>query len=178
MELTTNNLEVSHMFNMDEFDDLFQRMSRPFLDIEDIWYELKNSSKMQTFGPYYYGYSATLGPDGRPVIKEYGNIRPSLIPNAENREPLVETIADEKEKTLKVVAEMPGVDKKDIKIEVVGRTINVDAEHGKRKYHAKLPIKQLVDENSVKATYANGILEIKFRLKEEDRPKGKTVTIE
>jgi HSP20 family protein len=78
MELTTNNLEVSHMFNMDEFDDLFQRMSRPFLDIEDIWYELKNSSKMQTFGPYYYGYSATLGPDGRPVIKEYGNIRPSL----------------------------------------------------------------------------------------------------
>src|SRR5574337_1621636 len=86
-------------------------------------------------------------------------------------------IIDGKEKILKVVAEMPGIEKKDIKIDVVGSIINIDAEHGERKYHAKIPIRQKIDENSVKATYANGILEMKFKLKEEDVPKGKIVTV-
>ena len=112
------------------------------------------------------------------MVKEYGNVRPGLLPTAETREPLVDVIVDDKEKTLKLVAEMPGVEKKDIKTEVIGRTVNIDAEHGDRKYHAKVPIKHKVDEDSVKAAYANGILEVSFKLKEEDRPKGKTVTVE
>ena len=166
------------MMESDEFDILFQRMMRPFKGLDEMWDELKSSANAQTFGPYYYGYSVTVGPDGKPVVKEYGNVRPSLLPTAETREPFADVIIDDKEKALKVVAEMPGVEKKDIKIEVVGRTILIDAEHEERKYHAKIPIKHKVDENSVKATYANGILEVKFQLKEEERPKGKTVEVE
>jgi HSP20 family protein len=139
---------------------------------------MKSSDNVQTFGPYYYGYSMTVGPDGKPVVKEYGNVRPGLLPTSEIREPFVDVIVDDKEKILKVVAEMPGVEKKDIKIEVIGRTVNLDAENGDKKYHTKIPIKQKVDEDSVKATYANGILEVKFKLKEEDRPQGKRVTVE
>ena len=67
---------------------------------------------------------------------------------------------------------------KDVKVEVIGHTVNIDAEHADRKYHTKIPIKQKVDEDSVKATYANGILELKFNLKENVRPKGKTVPVE
>ena len=166
------------MFGMDEFDTLFRRMTRPFMDIDDIWDELKASSNLQTFGPYYYGYTVTIGPDGKPVVREYGNVRPGLLPTSETREPFVDVLVDDKEKVLKIVAEMPGVEKKDIKIEVVGRTANLDAEHGDKKYHAKIPIKQKVDEDSVKAAYSNGILEVRFKLKEEDKPKGKTVEVE
>lgn len=162
----------------DEFDGFFQRMLQPFKELDDVWNEMRNSANIQTFGPYYYGYSVTVGPDGKPVVKEYGNVRSGLLPTAETREPLVDVMVDDKEKLLKLVAEMPGVEKSDIKIEVVGRTVNIDAEHGERKYHSKTPIKQRVDENSVKATYANGILEVKFALKEEDRPKGKKVEVE
>jgi HSP20 family protein len=166
------------MMAWDEFDDLFRRMTRPFREIDDIWGELRHSSNLQTFGPYYYGYSVTIGSDGKPVVKEYGNVRPGLLPSAESREPLVDVIVDDKEKVLKIIGEMPGVEKKDIEIEVVGQTVNIDAEHKDKKYHTKVPIKQKVDENSVKASYANGILEVKFKLKEEERPKGKTVTVE
>ncbi len=162
----------------DEFDNLFQRMMRPFRELDDIWDEMRSSGNLKTFGPYYYGYSVTMGPDGKPVVKEYGNVRPAILPNAESREPFADVIIDDKEKVLKIVAEMPGVEKKDIKIEVVGRTVSVDAEHDDRKYHTKIPIRQKVDENSVKATFDNGILELKFKLKEEDRPKGKIVTVE
>lgn len=162
----------------DEFDALFRRMMHPFRELDTVWEEMKDSPDTKAFGPYYYGYSVTVGPDGKPVVKEYGNVRPGLLPSAETREPLVDVIVDDKEKLLKVVAEMPGVEKQDIKIEVVGRVINLDAEHGDKKYHAKIPIKQKVDEDSVKASYSNGILEVKFKLKEEDKPKGKTVPVE
>lgn len=166
------------MIVWDEFDNLFRKMTRPFMDMDDIWDELKSSADLQTFGPYYYGYTVTIGPDGKPIVKEYGNVRPGLLPTSDTREPFVDVIIDDKEKVLKIVAEMPGVEKKDIKIEVIGRTINLDAEHGEKKYHTKVPIKHKVDEDSVKASYANGILEVKFKLKEEDKPKGKTVEVE
>jgi len=162
----------------DEFDNLFRKLMRPFRETDEIWEEMKDSENVQTFGPYYYGYSMTVGPDGKPVVKEFGNVRQSLLPDAETREPLADVIIDDKEKVLKIVAEMPGVEKKDVKIEVIGQTVNIDAENGNRKYHTKIPIKQKVDEDSVKATYANGILELKFKLKEEARPKGKTVPVE
>ena len=163
---------------IDEFDNLWRRMSRPFMDIEDIFEEFKDSTNTQTFGPYYYGYTATIGPDGKPVVKEYGNVRPGLLPTTDTREPLIDVIVDDKEKTLKIVAEMPGVEKKDIKIVVEGHTVNLDAEHEDKKYHTKVPIKHKVEEDSVKANYANGILEVRFKLKEEEKPKGKTVEVE
>ena len=166
------------MMEFNEFDSLLRRMMRPFKELDEMWDEMKTSGNVQTLGPYYYGYSMTVGPDGKPVVKEYGNVRPGLLPTAESREPLVDVIVDDKEKVLKLVAEMPGVEKKDIKIEVIGRTINIDAERGDRKYHTKVPIKHKVDEDSVKAAYANGILEVSFKLKEEDRPKGKTVAVD
>ncbi len=178
MSVLLQTMSDYDIMDSDEFNNLFRRMMRPFRDIDDIWDEMKGSSDVQTFGPYYYGYSMTIGPDGKSVVKEYGNVRPSLLPDAETREPLADVIVDDKEKVLKIVAEMPGVEKKDVRVEVVGRTVNIDAEHGDRKFHTKIPIKQKVDEDSVKATYANGILELKFKLKEEDRPKGKTVTVE
>lgn len=148
------------------------------MDIDDIFEEFKDSNNLQTYGPYYYGYTMTIGSDGKPVVKEYGNVKTSLLPTSDVREPFVDVLVDDKEKVLKLVAEMPGVEKKDIKIIVEGRTVNLDAEHEEKKYHAKLPIKQKVEEDSVKATYANGILEVRFKLKEDEKPKGKTVEVE
>ncbi|HEV2192845.1 MAG TPA: archaeal heat shock protein Hsp20 [Nitrosopumilaceae archaeon] len=166
------------MFLNDEFDNLFRRMSRPFMNMDDIFEEFKDSGNLQTYGPYYYGYTMTIGSDGKPVVKEYGNVKPALLPTSDIREPFVDVLVDDKEKVLKLVAEMPGVEKKDIKIVVEGRTVNLDAEHGEKKYSAKVPIRQKVDEDSVKATYANGILEVRFKLKEDEKPKGKTVEVE
>jgi len=166
------------MFLNDEFDNLFRKMSRPFMNMDDIFEEFKDSDNLQTHGPYYYGYTMTIGPDGKPVVKEYGNVKPALLPTSDVREPFVDVLVDDKEKVLKLVAEMPGVEKKDIKIVVEGHTVNLDAEHGEKKYSAKVPIRQKVEENSVKATYANGILEVRFKLKEDEKPKGITVEVE
>ncbi len=159
-----------------EFDRIFKRMSNSFFDIDDIFEEFKGNGSES--GPYCYGYTMTVGPDGKPVVKEYGNVKPGLLPTADTREPLVDTIVDEKEKVVKLIAEMPGVEKADVKIVVENKTVDLSAEHGDKKYHVKVPVKYKVDENSAKASYKNGVLQIIFKLIEEEKQKGKTVEVE
>ncbi len=166
------------MFFDDEFDGLFKKMSRSFLNLDEIFDEANESGNIQSYGPFYYGYTMTLGSDGKPVVKEYGNVKPALLPTSDTREPLVDTLVDEKEKVLTLVAEMPGVEKKDVKVVVEDKTVSIDAQHGKKKYHAKVPIKQKVNKDSAKASYTNGILELKFKLEEPEKPKGKTVEVQ
>jgi len=160
----------------DEFNKIFKKMSSSFFDIDDIAEEF--NGKGSNFSPFYYGYTMTVGPNGKPVVKEYGNVKPELLPSTDTREPIVDVIVDEKEKLVKLVAEIPGVEKTDVKILVQDKFVDISAEHGEKKYHVKVPIKHKVDENSAKASYKNGILELVFKLIEDEKPKGKKVEVE
>ena len=163
------------MFFDDEFDRIFKKMSHSFFNIDDMLEEFKGK---ESTGPFYYGYTMTVGPDGKPVVKEYGNVRPGLLPTSDTREPIVDTIVDENENLVKLVAEMPGVEKTDVKIVVQDKIVDLSAEHEEKKYHVKVPIKHKIDENSAKASYKNGILEIVFKLIQEEKSKSKTVEVE
>ena len=71
-------------------------------------------------GPLVYGYSMTIGPDGKPKVKEFGNVRslgrrggamaPALTAE---REPLSDIITTDSD--VKVTVEIPGISKQDIK---------------------------------------------------------------
>jgi HSP20 family protein len=159
-----------------EFDRIFKKMSSSFFNIDDIFEEFNGNGPQS--GPYYYGYTMTVGPDGKPIVKEYGNVKPNLLPTSDTREPIVDTIVDEKEKVVKLIAEMPGVEKSDVKVVVENKSVDLSAAHNEKKYHVKVPLKNIVNENSAKASYKNGILEIVFKLIEEEKPKGKTVEVE
>jgi HSP20 family protein len=160
----------------DEFNRSFKKMSNSFFNIDDIFEEFKTKGSNQ--GPYYYGYTMTVGPDGKPIVKEYGNTKPELVSASNTREPIVDTIVDEKEKLVKLVAEMPGVDKSDLKVVVQDKSVNLSAEYGEKKYQVNVPIQYKVEENSAKASYKNGILELVFKLAEDEKPKSTTVEVE
>ena len=160
----------------EEFNRIFKKMSNSFFNIDDIFEEFKTKGSSQ--GPYYYGYTMTVGPDGKPIVKEYGNAKPELVSAPNTREPIVDTIIDEKEKLVKLVAEMPGVDKSDLKVVVQDKSVNLSAEHGEKKYQVNVPIQYKVKESSAKASYKNGILELIFKLAEDEKPKSTTVEVE
>jgi len=164
------------MFFDSEFNRIFRQMSNSFFNTDDIFEEFAGNGSDS--GSCCYGYTMTVGPDGKPVVKEYGNVKPGLLPTSDTREPLVDIIVDEKEKVVKLIAEMPGVEKTDVKVVVENKIVDLSAEHGKKKYHVKVPVKYKVDENSAKASYKNGILQIVFKLLEEEKPKGKKVEVE
>ena len=157
-----------------EINRIFKKMSSSFFDTDDIFEEFKGNSDS---GPFFYGYTMTVGPDGKPVVQEYGNTKSDQLPNSNAREPIVDTIVNEKEKVVKLVAEMPGVEKTDVKIVVDNKIVNLSAEHGEKKYDIKVPLQHKVDENSAKASYKNGILELVFNLAAEKQT-GKKVEVE
>ena len=176
------------MFDYDEFDKLFRGMHGSFVNLDDLVDAARHAGAggPGRIGPYYYGYTMTVGPDGRPVVREYGNVRPGLAGGgaASGAAPAVrdglqaETILDDKERVLKLVAEMPGVEKEDVKIVVDGDAVSIDADSGRKSYHAKVPLDQKVDKGTAKATYRNGILELAFKLADPEPPKGTTVEVQ
>ncbi|SRR5579884_848000 len=159
-----------------EFAEAEEMLNRMFRTIREV-----RPEDLATHFPYFYGYQVTVGPDGKPHVREFGNIRPStkgLVAPSETREPLVDTAINEKDNMLTITAEMPGVTKQDIKVSVSESYVSIHAEKGDKKYHTDIPVDVILDDKSAKATYSNGILELKIKLKEPPKPKGTEVKVE
>jgi len=76
-------------------------------------------------------------------------------------EPLTD-VFKEKDK-LKIIAELPGVEEEDIKIEVRGDVLMISADRPDRKYYKEISLPVPVKADSLKSKYKNGILEVKLR---------------
>ena len=122
-------------------------------------YETPEGGKVREVGPLVYGYTMTIGPDGKPVVREFGNIKSPLRggPNAfempsisSEREPLSDVSTTDKE--VKVVVEMPGVSKENIKIQAYDNKVEITSNDPKRKYHEIVDIPPEADIETVKST--------------------------
>jgi HSP20 family protein len=194
-------------FDMDPFrafEEMEEEMGRMFGQFQDIQtnapkelvreYQTPDGGNVREVGPIVYGYSMTIGPDGKPKVREFGNVKspgqmrlttntssgmgaakPSQQITAE-REPLVDVNTNDKE--VKVVLEMPGVRKEDIKINTYGEAVEVTANNAQRKYHKTIELPKEANTDTAKSTYHNGILEITFSKRENAKPKGKEIKIE
>jgi len=161
----------------DEFEEYFRnmqrRMSRVFRDAM--------SGKLpspEEGGPYVYGWSFRMGSDGKPVFQEFGNIK-GLISGAtkqltEGREPLVDL--QETDNEVHVTAEVPGVSKNDIDIEVTGDSLIINVDSKNRKYYKEVELPCEVDPDSAEANYNNGVLDITLK-KVKPKKRGKRVKI-
>ena len=54
-----------------EFEQLSQRAPQT-LQREQT---LPDGTKVRSWGPFVYGYSVTVGPDGKPKVTEFGNFK-------------------------------------------------------------------------------------------------------
>jgi HSP20 family protein len=141
--------------------------------------KLPDGSTAREWGPFVYGYSIKIGPDGKPEVREFGNVKPSRSgPEVkEEREPLVDVIETNGE--VHIVAELPGVEKNDIKLHGTEDTLVISVDTPQHKYYkeVKLPAKVRVKEAETR--YKNGVLEITLpKTKEEGKPRGEPIKIE
>lgn len=139
---------------------------------------LPDGRKTQEWGPFVYGYSMTVGPDGKPVIRQFGNVHPSRRgPQVkEQREPLIDVLATNGE--VKVVAELPGVDKKNIKLHVIDDMLTILVDTPSRKYYKEVKLPTEVKTQDAKTSYKNGVLELTLKKAEKLEPKGESIDIE
>lgn len=167
----------------DWFRRMFDEIERDFEMFDEIFEEMTKDLErgMVSTKPVFYGFSITVGPDGKPVVREFGNVKPSggrKVVASDVREPLVDVIYDEKDNEVKVIAEMPGVDKDKITVEAADDSVYIKAEGADRKYETTVPLDVKVDPGSAKANYKNGVLEIKLKTKEKARKGGIRINVE
>ena len=161
-----------------DMDEMMKEMERAFSEqFKELEKELpKNLVRQQRsadgstkkeIGPIVYGYSVTIGPDGKPIVREFGNVRKGAGTPwkqiQDKREPLVDIVSSDKE--IRVIAELPGVSKEDIDVTVNEKSVTISVDKEDRSYYKELELPGIVDPKGARSIYNNGILEITLPLK-------------
>jgi HSP20 family protein len=158
----------------EEFEDFASRVPKDYVRER----KLPDGSTAREFGPFVYGYSMKIGPDGKPEIREFGNVKPrrnGLPAVQEEREPLVDVVETNGE--IQVVAELPGVEKKDIRLSGTEDTLTIVVDNPQRKYFKEVSLPAKVRVREAKSRYKNGVLEVKLP-KARNGPRGDLINIE
>ncbi len=172
-----------------DIDDMFKEMERmmdeelkSFTDKVPKEYvkerKLPDGSTVKELGPFVYGYSMKIGADGKPEIQEFGNIKKGLKgpPEVkEEREPLVDIVETDCE--VRVVAELPGVEKKDIKLHGTEDSLDISVDTPQNKYYKEVQLPAKVHVKEAASTYKNGVLEVVLPKQEPSKSKGEPIDI-
>ena len=93
----------------------------------------------------------------------------------EQREPLIDIV--EEDDKIKVVTELPGVEKKNIKLYVTEKSLTISVDTPEQRYHKELELPVEIDETTTRSSYKNGVLET-IMTKKKPRGKGTPIKIE
>jgi len=150
--------------------------------------KLPDGSTIPEWGPFVYGYSMTIGPDGKPKIREFGNVKPSsdfescgvtqpCLDVKEEREPLVDIISVDGE--IKVIVELPGVEKEDVKLHGTEDKLTISVDTPERKYFKEIEMPTKIEPKKAKTSYKNGVLEVTVpKIEEKKKSGGEQIKIE
>lgn len=150
--------------------------------------KLPDGSTVPEWGPFVYGYSMTIGPNGKPKIREFGNVKPSkdqetcgvnqpCLNVTQEREPLVDIVDLESE--IKVIVELPGVEKEDIKLSGTEKKLTISVDTSERKYFKEIQIPDKINPKKARSSYKNGVLEVSLpKIREKKNPNGEQIKIE
>ncbi|MCG3215659.1 MAG: Hsp20/alpha crystallin family protein [Candidatus Heimdallarchaeota archaeon] len=120
--------------------------------------------------PFVYGFKVGVGPDGRPDFSQFGNLKSKSygdIESSDVREPLIDVFKEDDD--VRVIAEVPGVNKGDIMLTGSERTLTIKAHSQSRKYEKSVSLPVPVDIETAKAKYKNGVLEVVISRKESKK---------
>ena len=124
------------IFSRDPFDE-FSKAFGSFRGMDEMMNDLmrnlfSSGARIEKGRPFVYGFSMKSGPDGKPMIQEFGNVKPGaknpVISDA--REPMVDIV--ERDKDIIVIAELPGVNKGDIDLGATANSLEIKSRRRRR----------------------------------------------
>lgn len=92
-----------------------------------------------------------------------------------NRETATHIDVLDEDDVVRVIADVPGVEKEDINLNATESVLRIRASRGGRSYDEEIDLPTKVDPDSATANYNNGVLEVSF---EKKRSQGKNIEIE
>ena len=146
------------LFN-DDFSKVFNKMFKDIQNqLQGLNIDFENMENQPGVKKRTYGFSMKISPDGHVKIDEFGNLNPDKG-TKKGRQPLVDVI--NKDKEISIIAELPGVSKKDIKLKLnkEKKKLTIDAVD---KYYKEVALPEKVKKIE-KQTYKNGVLDITLK---------------
>jgi len=111
-----------------------------------------------------YGFSVRVGGGGKPLVEQFGNVNVKEDGQGavveETREPMVD-VFDEGDHLL-LIAELPGVEAKDILYEIEDDVLSLSAVRGDRKYRKEILLSAPVLVKKASPSFNNGVYELKL----------------
>jgi HSP20 family protein len=160
----------------DVFEKLLKGLPPEFKNLspeEMIKYLMENKDKFPWgAGPYIAGFNLKFGPDGKPFMDSFGNIKPEPYSGKQKvkptREPLVEV--NEENDQIVVIAEIPGATKDDVEIKATSRSLTISTKETSLsiKYYKEIELPTPINSDYAKARLQNGILEVKLKKLDEE----------
>lgn len=149
--------------------DIFDFFDREFEEImENMFRSMDFFRRSGIEEPFVKGFAIKPGPWGRPQVKEFGS-KPTSKEGFYEHKPFTDVI-DEEDK-VRIIAEVPGVNKDGIDVQVSETEAEIKAVGDKKRYHEKVDLENEVIPDSAKARYNNGVLEIELKKKKEAKIK-------
>jgi len=110
-----------------------------------------------------YGFTINTAGGGSPKVETFGNIKktPEGPKVNEEREPITD-IFDEKDEIV-IIAEMPGIEENDLKIDLKEDMLELSAVGKNRTYRKELLLPLKVVSENMSHKFTNGILEIRIK---------------
>jgi len=110
-----------------------------------------------------YGFTINTAVGGSPKVETFGNIKktPEGPKVDEEREPITD-IFDEQNEVM-IIAEMPGIELEDIKIDLKEDILEISAVSKSRTYRKELLLPAKVIKSNLRHKFTNGILEIRIK---------------
>jgi HSP20 family protein len=80
--------------------------------------------------------------------------------------------------TVQVLVELPGVEKKDVKLNCTEKTLIISVDTEKRRYFKEVELPTEIDPKVSKASYKNGVLQVTLTKAKKETPKGESIKID
>lgn len=162
----------------DDFDFDFRKMEEKMMRLLNT---VRRNQGAFVNGPFVYGFTYRIGPDGKPSFQEFGNV-PEMMRGSPQagleqgvREPLTD-INEDKDK-IYVTFELPGIDKSDIDLNVGEKNITLSVTRGPRKYYKNINVDYKLVPDSTSAKFVNGILDVVISKEKSSDSNGKSIKI-
>jgi HSP20 family protein len=110
-----------------------------------------------------YGFTINTAGGSSPKVETFGNIKktPEGPRVDEEREPITDIFDEENE--IMIIAEMPGIEEQEIKIELKEDILEISAVNKNRTYRKELLLPVKVIKSDLQHKFTNGILEIRIK---------------
>lgn len=83
-------------------------------------------------------------------------------------DPFKDVFVNEKKGEVVILLDLRGVDEEDVSIHINDSSVHIKADRGKMRYKADIPLDIVINPESTKAVFNNGILKIRAPMKKEE----------